>query len=297
LEAARLATTEAESANRAKSDFLSVMSHELRTPLNGIISYADLLELEIALEAARLATTEAESANRAKSDFLSVMSHELRTPLNGIISYADLLDLEINGPLSERQRHQLGRIKTSAAHLLELVEEILTYTRVEAEKEEVHPETTELGTLVRETVALVEPAAADKGLTFEVDAPEAPVWIESDPHKLRQILLNLVGNAVKFTPEGRVVVEAGAVGDTLLLRVRDTGIGIAPEHLERVFEPFWQADSSKSRRVGGTGLGLSITRKLAQLLGGDVEVQSELGRGSTFTVRLPARIALASTRR
>jgi signal transduction histidine kinase len=129
-----------------------------------------------------------------------------------------------------------------------------------------------------------------------VKVPEAPTWIETDPHKLRQILLNLVGNAVKFTHEGRVEVEAVASGETLLLRVHDTGIGIAPEHLERVFEPFWQVDSSKARRVGGTGLGLSITRKLAQLLGGDVEVQSEPGRGSTFTVWLPVPAGSVSAR-
>ncbi len=244
-------------------------------------------ELETALEAARVATAEAEAANRAKSDFLSVMSHELRTPLNGIVGYADLLEMEVGGSLNQEQRLRVARIKTSAEHLSHLVEEILTYARVEAQREEVHRQAVGLVALVGEVAGVLAPAAEKKGIALEIHTPEPEVIVETDAHKVRQILMNLVGNAVKFTDEGRVVVEVSATEESAVLRVQDTGIGIALDHLERIFEPFWQVDPSKTRRAGGTGLGLSISHRLAQLLGGKIEVESVPGEGSTFSVRLP----------
>jgi PAS domain S-box-containing protein len=244
----------------------------------------------LAIDNARLYSA-ALVASQAKSDFLATMSHELRTPMNAIIGYADLLDAEVAGPLTGKQREQLGRITASSHHLLQLIDEILTFSRIEAGREEVRPERLDLAELVRHTALLVEPLAHAKGLAFPVEVPEEPVWMESDPGKLRQIVLNLLSNAVKFTDAGEVRLTARGRGDAVEIEVRDTGIGIPAEQAEKVFDPFWQVEQSPSRRVGGTGLGLSVTRHLARLLGGDVEVRSTLGEGSRFTARLPLRSA------
>ena len=233
------------------------------------------------------ARTAAEHASRVKSDFLAVMSHELRTPLNAIIGYTSLIADEIVGPVSPAQQTQLGRVKTGARHLLSLIEQILSLSRLEAGKEEVIVEHVDIREIARETAALVEPAAMSKQLRFEVKMPLRPVEIDSDPTKVRQIMLNLLGNAVKFTESGFVELALEEDGAGVTIRVRDSGEGIAPEHAERIFEPFWQVGQTRYARAAGTGLGLSVSRQLARLLGGDITVESELGRGSTFTVRLP----------
>jgi signal transduction histidine kinase len=270
-----------------------VLRHELDSTLGDVESLARELaarmrELDASLTSTQLALAEAEEANRAKSDFLSVMSHELRTPLNAIVGYADLLELEGEPRLSEVQRTRLARIQASSAHLLRLIEEVLTFARTEAGREQPQLEGFDLATLTRETLALLERAAAEKGLALEASTPEPPLHIVSDPHKVRQILLNLVGNAIKFTDSGRVTVALQQDVDGALLRVRDTGPGIAPEHRERIFEPFWQVDSTKTRRFGGTGLGLTITRQLTTLLGGTIQVGSADGAGTEFLVHLPS---------
>jgi signal transduction histidine kinase len=228
------------------------------------------------------------TANKAKSDFLAVMSHELRTPLNAVVGYADLLDLQVAGPITEGQRVQLGRIKASAHHLLELIEEVLTFARLETASEEIRVVRVDLAELVQEVGATTGPLVQKEGLRFRVDVPEVPMWAETDPRRVRQILINLLSNAVKFTQEGEIALTARRHNRTVLLQVRDTGLGIPHEYRERIFDAFWQVEQGATRRAGGTGLGLSVARRLAHLLGGDISVESTPGQGSTFTVELPA---------
>jgi len=240
----------------------------------------------LAVDNARLFHQAAE-ANRSKANFLAIMSHELRTPLNAILGYADLLDAETAGPLVDGQRGHLDRIRTAARHLSSIIEEILAYARLEAGRERLVPEPVELGTIMGEAADLIRPAMAERGLDLAVVVPERPHVVATDAAKLRQIVLNLLGNAMKFTDHGGVRLRLEVRNGIALLRVRDSGVGIAPEHLERIFEPFWQVEQNSTRRAGGTGLGLAVTRRLAELLGGELEVESAPGRGSTFTLRLP----------
>jgi PAS domain S-box-containing protein len=241
----------------------------------------------VAIENARL-YEEALSANQAKAGFLATMSHELRTPLNAMIGYVDLLLLGVPEEIPAAARGQVERIRLASRHLLSIIEEILAFSRLEAGRETVEPEAVELGAVVGEVSAIIEPLAAGKGLIFRVPERVESERIVTDPRKLRQILVNLLGNAVKFTREGSVSFEVERDGGHVLLHVRDTGIGIDPRWQELIFEPFHQVDAAKTRSAGGTGLGLSVSRRLARLLGGDVTVESEPGRGSTFTVWLPA---------
>ena len=238
----------------------------------------------IAIDNAELYQT-AVVANEAKANFLATMSHELRTPLTAIIGYEELLGEGITGELNDGQRQQLSRIKASAQQLLSLIEEILLYTRVGAGRAEVHLEEVHVQAVVNEAIVVVAPTAGHLALTAEL--PNPTLTLRTDGDKLRQMLINVIENAVTFTERGRVTVRAFERGADVVFEVQDTGIGIAPENLERVFEPFWQVEQRKTRRFGGTGLGLSTTRRLAKLLGGDVTVESQLGVGSTFRIVLP----------
>jgi signal transduction histidine kinase len=246
-------------------------------------------DAEAAKAEAEAARAEAESANGAKSDFLAVMSHELRTPLSAIMGYQELLADGISGPINEQQSQQLGRIKASARHLLSLIDEILTFTRIDAGREEVSLERASLETILEPAAELVEPLARARGLHIEVMLPPHQVVVETDPMKVRQMIVNLLGNAVKFTDRGRIILSGDQHGDQLVITVEDTGIGISQDHFERIFEPFWQVEQKATRRAGGTGLGLTVTRRLALLLGGDVTVKSNPGEGATFTICLPIR--------
>jgi PAS domain S-box-containing protein len=231
---------------------------------------------------------EAHDASMAKSAFLATMSHELRTPLNAILGYAELMELGVAGSITEQQSQQLERIRASAWHLLTVIEEILTFSRVEAAREEVRLETVIIRDIVDEACSMIEPAVTRKGLELTVNAPDHEIAVRTDRGKVRQILLNLLSNAVKFTPSGRITCSAEPFSGGIYLVVQDTGPGIPPEQCERVFEPFWQATQGATRKAGGTGLGLTVSRQLAQLLGGDVALESKVGVGSTFTVTLPA---------
>jgi len=239
---------------------------------------------------AESARREAVDASQAKSDFLAVMSHELRTPLNAILGFSSLMIDGITGPVNEQQRMQLARIKSGGQHLLSLIDEILSLSRLEARREEVHVEHGDVSAVARETAALAEPMAALKGLALVTSIPAGPCECRTDFTKLRQILLNLLSNAIKFTNEGIVTLEVRVDAAEMLFTVNDTGIGIAPEHRARIFEPFYQVEMSKARRVAGTGLGLSVTRHLARLLGGDVNLCEPKTTGCTFEVRLPRYI-------
>lgn len=243
----------------------------------------------LAMDNARL-YRDAQEANRAKADFLAVVSHELRTPLNAIGGYADLLESGAKGELTEGQARYVERIKLGSSHLAQLIDEILTFARVEARREQLLFRSTDLGRVARDAMAVVEPQAEEDGLELNMDVPDTGPELVTDADKVRQVVVNLLSNATKYTEEGSVTLTVrGAEDGGAELSVSDTGIGIEAENLTRIFEPFWQAESPNTRRAGGTGLGLSVNQRLVTLLGGTLEVESEPGVGSTFTVRLPAR--------
>ncbi|HEV7839763.1 MAG TPA: ATP-binding protein, partial [Gemmatimonadaceae bacterium] len=261
------------------------------------------LALEEAVEArevAERAQEEAEMANRGKSEFLATMSHEFRTPLNAILGYTQLIDMGVLGVVTSEQHDHLQRLRASGLHLLGLVNDILDLSKIEAGRVHVSRETGHVSEVIRGAVALVGPQAVARGIEYpeECEGDSRTSYV-GDPDRVRQIIVNLLSNAVKFTqPGGRVSLSCGnsdhvdpgarlvGAGPWTFIRVVDTGIGIAPEQLGRIFEPFVQAESGYTRNEGGTGLGLAISRRLARLMGGDITVQSSLHAGSTFTLWL-----------
>lgn len=254
----------------------------------------ELLQRAAELERARAM---ADHANQAKSDFLATMSHELRTPLNAISGYVQLLEVGVYGPLTDQQREALERVLRSQRHLLRLINDILNLSRIEAGRVDYRLEPVPLRELAHAVLPMVEPQLVAKGLAWSVEVPETLV-ARADREKSEQVLLNLLANATKFTaPGGTVRVQASVDPENsarLALRVIDTGIGIPSERLPDVFEPFVQVDTSHAGRKDGTGLGLAISRDLARGMGGDLTAASELGRGSTFTLTLPAATAVRS---
>jgi signal transduction histidine kinase len=228
-----------------------------------------------------------EIASRHKSAFLANMSHELRTPLNAIIGFTRIALRRLQGQIEAKQYENLEKILASAQHLLALINAILDIAKVEAGRVEVHAGTIALGAVLEQCVRTVEPLVRD-GVRLEADI-EAGVTLATDAEKLRQIVINLLSNAAKFTPAGSIRLRACAHVDTVTIAIADTGIGIPADKLESIFEEFEQVDGGSTREYGGTGLGLAIARRLARLLGGDIRVRSALGAGSTFTLALPIR--------
>ncbi len=239
----------------------------------------------------------AEAAARTKSEFLANMSHEIRTPMTAILGYAELLRTESDSLSAAEQQEALQAICRNGEHLLTIINDILDFSKIEAGKMTLENIPVSLNVLVDDVLAMMKERAATKGITLTAKLPATvPTSVMSDPARLRQILINLVGNAIKFTESGGVHIDVSFEPTSsnrgqLAIAVHDTGIGIAPDRLEQLFEAFVQSDSSTTRRFGGTGLGLSISQRLAELLGGHIDVTSELGTGSTFTLHLPVEVA------
>jgi signal transduction histidine kinase len=231
----------------------------------------------------------AEAANRTKAEFLAALSHELRTPLNAIGGYVELMELGIHGTLTTEQRFDLDRILQCQKHLLGLIGRVLAYAKLDAEAEQYEAVSVPLNEVFAACDALTAPLIRAKQLDVRYIGRQRRLVACADAEKVRQIMLNLVSNAVKFTdPAGHVIIEAAAHGDTVVVRVTDSGCGITADQIDRVFQPFVQLDTRLAHRHEGTGLGLAISRLLARGMGGDLIVESVSGVGSTFTMSLPA---------
>ena len=267
-----------------------------------LLELNETLEVKVAsrTEELRAAVERAEAADRIKSTFLATMSHELRTPLNSIIGFTGIVLQKLAGPLTAEQTKQLGMVRGSARHLLELINDVLDISKIEADQLQVHAEPFDLRTSLERAVTAVTPFAEKKGLSLNARVSPSIGDMVSDRRRVEQIVLNLLNNAIKFTESGSVTIECEPVqayqrspGDApttaVRVRVTDSGIGVAPEDLAKLFQPFRQIETGLTRNHEGTGLGLAICRKLALLLDGDIVATSEPGRGSEFTVTLPVR--------
>jgi PAS domain S-box-containing protein len=253
-----------------------------------VVLAADVTERENLLRAERLARTVAEDANQLKTEFLATMSHELRTPLNAIAGYAELLEMGIHGPVTDDQRSALERIQRSQRHLLGLINDILNFAKLSAGRVEYDLADVSVQRTVDTLVPMIEPQLRSKRLHFSHDGCAEDLTLRADEEKLCQILLNLLSNAIRFTgEEGAISIACTERDDMVLIDVRDTGSGIPSDRLAQIFEPFVQINRRLSTPNEGTGLGLAISRDLARAMSGDITVESELGRGSTFTVALP----------
>jgi PAS domain S-box-containing protein len=253
-----------------------------------LVSLDDVTQLENTKQQLSHAKDAAEAANQAKSDFLARMSHEIRTPMNAILGFTEVLRGGYDGTADERKEY-LNTIHTSGQHLLSLINDILDLSKIEAGRMEIETLRCSPHQIIFDVIRVLQARAEQKGISLVYDIPDPlPETILSDSAKLRQILINLVGNAIKFTEEGGVSLHAKLADESdtakLVIQVADTGCGMAPDAIHRVFEPFAQADSSITRRFGGTGLGLAISKRLAQTLGGKLDAESELGQGSVFTL-------------
>ncbi|NUQ21020.1 MAG: PAS domain S-box protein [Gemmatimonadaceae bacterium] len=278
------------------------MAEEVATRVSAALENAELYEAERAARAAaEMEAARAEEASRAKSDFLATMSHELRTPLNAVAGYVQLIELEIAGPVTDQQRDYLTRLRASSQHLLGLINDVLDLSKIDSGQFSLEDEVTPAAEAIHAAMVIAEPQAEARSLELVHEDDAGGSRYIGDPDRVRQILVNLLSNAVKFTdPPGRITVRAGVAetaapgarvggrGPWTFIAVSDTGIGISPTLQGVVFDPFVQAESGRTRTRGGTGLGLAISRRLARLMGGDITLESEPGKGSTFTLWLRA---------
>ena len=285
---AKLHIIETQTNHKGEQIYLDTSKVPLRDTsgrVAGVLGiYADITELVHAKEAAL-------AANQAKSAFLANMSHEIRTPMNAIIGFTEVLQA---GQPREDQAEPVEIIGRQADHLLSIINDILDLSKIESDQIRLEIRQVEIAALLRDVQDMVSIHAKRKGLSVEITLDDTvPQVIGADPTRLRQVLLNLVGNAIKFTLQGGIYLGVSANEEHLTIEVRDTGVGIAPENLDRIFNAFEQADVSTTRRFGGTGLGLTISRRLARVMGGDLTATSEPGRGTTFYLRI-ARIPAPS---
>ena len=247
------------------------------------------LGIAVDIEKRKSAEEEAWAASQAKSEFLANMSHELRTPLNAIGGYAELLAMGIRGPLNAEQAQDIARIRRSQQHLLTLIQDVLNFAKVDAGQTEYHITAVPVDEALRDTESMIAPQVLAKGLHYSYKSADKSAAVLADPEKLQQIVLNLLTNAVKFTdPGGTITLSSVPLGNCIAIRVADTGAGVSPEKIERIFDPFVQAERRLNRPVQGVGLGLAISQDLAKAMGGEVTVESVLGEGSTFTLSLPS---------
>ena len=275
-------------ARQNDAPLLHLLARQASTALDNALLHEQTRSQAIEME------DQAEKLERAisqRSRFFASMSHELRTPINAVIGYNQLLEIGTYGEMTSEQTKALGRVSRSAQHLLDLINDILDISKIEAGKLEVTIESSDLSHLIADTITSIQIQAEEKGLAIEVEAP-GRTPIETDAARVRQILLNLLSNAVKFTAAGRVVVEIDADDESYQVAVRDTGPGVAAEDRDRIFEEFEQV----GRETGGTGLGLPISKRLAHLLGGELHLETEIGRGSSFILTLPRHYSGATQR-
>jgi protein-histidine pros-kinase len=249
----------------------------------------DITDRKLTEQTLRDKNSELERANKAKDSFLASMSHELRTPLNGIIGFAEFLSDGKPGPVNPKQKEYLEDILNSGQHLLHLINDILDIVKIQAGKLELNPEIFRLDDVIQEVRAGVRPISQNKHIQVQIEVSQGLDAVRLDKQRVTQILYNLLSNALKFTDEaGKVGITATLEGTVhFRLSVRDSGIGIKPEDIERLFREFEQLEAGTDRRFGGTGLGLALTRKIVEMQGGTIHVESEVGKGSTFTVILP----------
>ena len=261
-----------------------------------MLTYYDITELERAKEALLIARDEAEEATRAKSRFLANMSHELRTPLNAVIGITELLKEEAEDERNESLIEPLQRIGAAGRHLLNLIDNILDLSKIEANRLEIQIDEFDVREIIDEVVTTVEPLAERNGNRLRILCDDDMGTMRSDDTKVRQIMINVLGNACKFTEGGEVGLEVHRLVENgvgwLDMRFTDTGIGMNEKQLARLFEEFEQGDAATTRRFGGTGLGLVISQRLCTILGGEIEVASIPGKGTTFTVRLPTDLSV-----